>query len=58
MTSNARVAAELLGSGRSTALDIGCGEGKFTRALTRQFGMVAGIDVKERAILAARKAAA
>ncbi len=57
LDSNGRVAARLLGAGRAGALDIGCGDGKFTRGLAALCGAVAGVDVKERAIEAARTAA-
>jgi 2-polyprenyl-3-methyl-5-hydroxy-6-metoxy-1,4-benzoquinol methylase len=58
LSSNPRIAADLLGGAGSKALDIGCGEGKFTRALTRLFAEVSGIDVKESKIVEARAAAA
>lgn len=48
---------DLLGGSHRRALDIGCGVGKFTRALTAHFQEVAGIDVKQRAIEDANKAA-
>ena len=54
---NTKFARELLGDGRQRALDIGCGEGKFTRGLTAFIGEVSGIDVKEKSILKARAAA-
>ena len=54
---NTKFARELLGDGRQRALDIGCGEGKFTRGLSAFIGEVAGIDVKEKSILKARAAA-
>jgi ubiquinone/menaquinone biosynthesis C-methylase UbiE len=54
---NTRMAASLLGSGRKGALDIGCGEGKFTRGLTAIASSVRGVDVKEKAIAKAREAA-
>lgn len=54
---NTKFARELLGDGRQRALDIGCGEGKFTRGLAAFIGEVAGIDVKEKSILKARAAA-
>jgi ubiquinone/menaquinone biosynthesis C-methylase UbiE len=38
-------------------LDIGCGEGKFTRALAGLFARASGIDVKEKAIAKATEAA-
>lgn len=58
LSNNIEVATELLGTGGGRALDIGCGAGKFTRALTAFFHEVSGIDVKERAIEAARRTAA
>lgn len=54
---NTKFARELLGDGRKRALDIGCGEGKFTRGLTAFIDEVAGVDVKERSIEKARAAA-
>ncbi|MGE5540495.1 MAG: methyltransferase domain-containing protein [Gemmatimonas sp.] len=57
LTTNAKIAAELLPGGEA-ALDIGCGEGKFTRSLAALFRQVSGIDVKERAIAKAKAAAA
>jgi len=54
---NTKFARELLGEGAARALDIGCGEGKFTRGITAFIGEVAGIDVKEKSILKARAAA-
>lgn len=58
INTNVKVVTGLLGTGRGRALDIGCGAGKFTRALTALFREVCGVDVKERAIDAARKTAA
>lgn len=46
LSANARIARELLGEGVGRALDIGCGEGKFTRSLTSFVPHVAGVDVK------------
>ena len=54
---NTKFARDLLGDGRACALDIGCGEGKFTRGIAAFVGAVVGVDVKERAILKARAAA-
>ena len=53
----AKMAAALLGEKRGGALDIGCGEGKFTRGLTALCKPVHGVDVKEKAIAKAREAA-
>jgi ubiquinone/menaquinone biosynthesis C-methylase UbiE len=57
LSTNVKIACELLGAAGGKALDIGCGEGKFTRGLTKLYGEVAGVDVKEKAIGAAREAA-
>jgi SAM-dependent methyltransferase len=46
LSTNAAVAAELLGSGRGRALDVGCGDGAFTRALAALCREVSGIDVR------------
>ena len=54
---NTKFARDLLGDGRKRALDIGCGEGKFTRGLAGFIPEVAGIDVKEKSIAKARAAA-
>jgi SAM-dependent methyltransferase len=53
---NARIARELLGEACGSVLDIGCGEGKFTRALTAFVGQVAGVDVKANKIAMAQEA--
>lgn len=55
--SNTVVAAELLHLAGSTALDIGCGDGKFTRFLARSGARATGIDVNPRALLRAREKA-
>jgi len=57
LSSNVKAAGELL-KPAAKALDIGCGEGKFTRSLTKIYGDVAGVDVKEKAIAKAKEAAA
>ncbi len=54
---NTKFARELLGDGAKRALDIGCGEGKFTRGISAFIPEVAGIDVKEKSILKAKAAA-
>ena len=56
-SSHAKVAAELLGKSRRRALDVGCGDGKFTRVLAAICSDVSGIDVKEGKIAEARAAA-
>lgn len=54
---NTKFARELLGDGRNRALDIGCGEGKFTRGICAFIPEVAGVDVKEKSILKAKATA-
>jgi ubiquinone/menaquinone biosynthesis C-methylase UbiE len=54
---NTKFAAELIGTANARALDIGCGEGKFTRGLKALCKDVAGVDVKERSIDKAKAAA-
>lgn len=61
LSTNAAMAAELLGGIGATGgavLDVGCGDGKFTRGLTGLFAAVTGVDPKEKAIARARAAAA
>ncbi len=55
---NMKFAAELIVDSNARALDIGCGEGKFTRGLKTLCKEVAGVDVKERSIEKAKAAAA
>ena len=57
LSSNAKIASELLAGSGERVLDIGCGEGKFTRSLTKLFAQVSGVDVKENKITEARNAA-
>jgi ubiquinone/menaquinone biosynthesis C-methylase UbiE len=57
-TTNAATARDLLAGAGRRVVDIGCGDGKFTRALAGLFGEVTGIDVKERKLDEAREAAA
>jgi ubiquinone/menaquinone biosynthesis C-methylase UbiE len=60
LSTNAAIAAELLGGGGGRALDVGCGDGKFTRALAGLCREVSGIDVRASRIedaLAAAQAA-
>jgi SAM-dependent methyltransferase len=57
LSTNAAVARELLGRDGRRALDIGCGDGKFTRSLTALFPEVCGIDVRASRIEDARAAA-
>lgn len=53
---NTTFARELLGGHALRALDIGCGEGKFTRGISAFIREVAGIDVKAKSILQAKAA--
>jgi ubiquinone/menaquinone biosynthesis C-methylase UbiE len=55
LSSNANSAAELLPKG-GALLDVGCGEGKFTRAMTVMYDKVTGIDVKQNSIEKAKAA--
>ena len=57
LSSNTRIAAQLLASDGPRALDIGCGEGKFTRGLAQIYANVKGIDVKANKIAEAQAAA-
>ena len=57
LSSNAKIVGELIGTSCRRALDVGCGEGKFTRLLTKLCSEVNGVDVKERKIVEARDAA-
>ncbi len=57
LTSNAKIAAEIFATRRARVIDIGCGEGKFTRALTAHFDEVHGVDVKASSIAKAQAAA-
>ena len=57
LSSNAKIASELLAGSGERVLDIGCGEGKFTRALTKLFAQVSGVDVKASKIDEVRSAA-
>jgi 2-polyprenyl-3-methyl-5-hydroxy-6-metoxy-1,4-benzoquinol methylase len=57
LSSNDKAAAELIGIPGSRVLDIGCGDGKFTRRLSVHTGAAIGIDVKANKIEQARSAA-
>ena len=57
LSSNTRIATQLLASDGPRALDIGCGEGKFTRGLAQIYANVKGIDVKANKIAEAQAAA-
>jgi ubiquinone/menaquinone biosynthesis C-methylase UbiE len=57
LSTNGKIAAELLGGRRGKALDVGCGDGKFTRALAGLSTETSGIDVKAKKIDEARAAA-
>lgn len=56
-TNNAAVAGDLLKSAGTRVVDVGCGDGKFTRSLAGFFPDVSGIDVKESKLAIARNAA-
>ena len=56
-SSNAEIAGELLELDGCRAVDIGCGEGAFTRYLAERGAIVTGIDSNESRIAAARAAA-
>jgi hypothetical protein len=51
--SNTVVAGELLHLAGSAALDIGCGDGKFTRFLARSGAQATGLDVNSRILVRA-----
>jgi len=55
--SNKEIASKLLMGQGSRALDVGCGDGKFTRLLATMFKTVEGIDVNARKIDDAQKTA-
>lgn len=55
--SNKEVASELLSAKGTRALDVGCGDGRFTRLLATMFETVDGIDVNARRIEQARQPA-
>jgi len=59
LRNNAEVAGELLAGSRPRVLDVGCGDGTFTRQFAKLHpGQLAGIDIRERKIDEARVAAA
>ncbi|MDB5595001.1 MAG: 2-polyprenyl-3-methyl-5-hydroxy-6-metoxy,4-benzoquinol methylase [Hyphomicrobiales bacterium] len=58
LSSNAKAASELLSGRGERALDIGCGEGKFTRAVASFIPHVSGVDIKDGKIAQAQTAAA
>ena len=60
LRNNAEVARELLVGSGPRVLDVGCGDGTFTCQLAKllHHGQLAGIDIRERKIEAARVAAA
>jgi SAM-dependent methyltransferase len=55
--SNKEIAGELLTGKGTRALDVGCGDGRFTRLLATMFKTVDGIDINARKIEEAQKAA-
>jgi ubiquinone/menaquinone biosynthesis C-methylase UbiE len=54
---NMVIAEELLSGKGKHAVDVGCGEGKFTRALAKIFEAVDGIDVSDKKVAEAQAAA-
>lgn len=58
LSSNAKIVQQLLAGAHGRALDVGCGNGKFTRLLAGLFTEVSGIDVKAKKIDEAKAAAA
>ena len=62
LSANAKIVPLLLGSlqerARGAVLDVGCGNGKFTRLIAALFRETGGIDVKAKKITEAREAAA
>ncbi|MBM3607810.1 MAG: methyltransferase domain-containing protein [Alphaproteobacteria bacterium] len=57
LTTNVKIAGGIFADRRARAIDIGCGEGKFTRALGAHFDEVHGADVKASSIAKAQAAA-
>lgn len=57
LSSNPKILAELLADKNGAALDIGCGDGKFTRLLAARFNKTVGIDVKAKKIAEASETA-
>jgi ubiquinone/menaquinone biosynthesis C-methylase UbiE len=51
-------AGRFLQAGAGRAVDVGCGEGRFTRVLAKYFARMAGIDIRADRIATARAAAA
>lgn len=58
ITTNDKLTAELIGPGHDSALDIGCGDGAFTRLLVPLAQSIAAVDPNAEAITAAREKAA
>ena len=54
ISTNVKIAASELGGLGPRVIDLGCGEGKFTRGLTSLFSDVNGLDVKEAKIVEAQ----
>ena len=57
LSQNSKIVVELLGKSVGRALDIGCGDGKFTRLLAGLSSQTSGVDVKANKIEEAAKAA-
>lgn len=53
-SSNDEIAGELLDLAGKAVLDVGCGEGRFTRILAARAGAVTGIDINEESLDRAR----
>ncbi len=58
LSSHAAILAKLLGGKGRRALDIGCGDGKFTWLMAQHFPELTGVDVNEKKVAAAREEAA
>lgn len=58
VSTDGEIVGEILGSIGGRALDVGCGDGRFTRTLAGLFRHVSAIDIKAEKIDLAKKAAA
>mgnify|MGYP003346577511 CR=1 FL=1 len=57
LSTNGKIVAELIAGKGGKALDVGCGDGKFTRVLAAQSAQTSGIDVKAKKIAEAQATA-